>query len=662
MRYHKEKARLARAAAQHPYLGGNFAPVTRVYPLTPCEWEGHIPDEFIGGQYVRNGGNPVTNDDLARDAHWFDGDGMLTGVSFRRIPGNNDDGPNRVQPEFVNQYVLTDLFLAAITTPSLRRPILPSIATLINPLCSLLMVVGQIFRTVLHVFLSRLWGAQQAIERISVANTAIVYHDGRALATCESGPPMRVTLPELGTVGWFDGVHAEGEPEPAIGQSGFAVNGLFGSMKEYTTAHPRVDPVSLELMLFHSSFVPPYVLYSIIPSDDPRSDRMGLHPLFSIPVPGVTLPKMMHDFGVSTRYTVILDLPLSLDPLNLARNKAFVSYDPKGPTRFGVFPRRFPEGVEWFETSACCIFHTANTWDEVLDWTPQGTPREFAVNMLVCRLTSAALMFTAGNVAMLPGPVESSSSAVDFDFEEEDQCRLYYYRFDMPNRCISHQWALSAIPFEFSSVRDDRAMSNARYVYGCASGSSFGAALGRAAKLDSLLKVDALTLIERGRKNPPASVTGCVDTRTAAEVLHSSDPNDPIQLFAMPSGWYAQEPRFVPRAKGTREDDGWLVFYVFDESQLEADGHAPEDAYSELWILDAKNMRDVVARIFLPQRVPYGFHGGWFREDQIQRQRPVLTTRSVPEAGTYQGPRNVLLRGLFSAWMPLRETMMWWLA
>lgn len=53
-------------------------------PLTPCTYTGTIPSGLSGGEYVRNGGNPVTNEDLGRDAHWFAGDGMLCGVAFTR--------------------------------------------------------------------------------------------------------------------------------------------------------------------------------------------------------------------------------------------------------------------------------------------------------------------------------------------------------------------------------------------------------------------------------------------------------------------------------------------------------------------------------------------------------------------------------------------------
>ena len=215
------------------YLSGNFAPVQQVLPLTPCSYSGSIPKELAGGEYVRNGGNPAANEVLGRDAHWFDGDGMLSGVSFPR-PGEE----GAIRPEFVNQYVLTDVFLSSMALPDLRTPMLPSIATLVNPMSSLINIVLRILRTVALVILSHLPGSQAVIKRISVANTALLYHDGRALATCESGPPMRISLPGLETVGWFNGKTAEGEFEEVVGPGfGGSGNSLLSFMKEWTTAH-----------------------------------------------------------------------------------------------------------------------------------------------------------------------------------------------------------------------------------------------------------------------------------------------------------------------------------------------------------------------------------------------------------------------------------------
>jgi len=106
---------------------------------------------------VRNGGNPVTDEVLGREAHFFDGDGMLAGVSFTLRP----HAAGSVQPEFVNQYILTDLLLSTLSTPSLRRPITPSIATLVNPLTSWLRLLLGTLRTILLVILSRLPGSEQ---------------------------------------------------------------------------------------------------------------------------------------------------------------------------------------------------------------------------------------------------------------------------------------------------------------------------------------------------------------------------------------------------------------------------------------------------------------------------------------------------------------------
>jgi carotenoid cleavage dioxygenase-like enzyme len=641
----------SRSNNPHPYLHGNFAPIHRVVPLTPCPYTGEIPDVLAGGEYVRNGGNPVTNEDLGRDAHWFDGDGMLSGVAFRRVKNG------RIQPEFVNQYILTDAYISTLATPSLRLPILPSIATLVNPASTLFTIILRIFRTILLVILSHLPGSQFAIRRISVANTGILYHDGRALATCESGPPMRIALPGLETVGWYNGKKTEGEPdtEESPGEKfGGGTKGVVGWMKEWTTAHPRIDPVTNELILFHSTFVAPFVHYSIIPSTYKTNFTIPSPRLVSARIPGIKSAKMMHDFGVSLTHTVIMDLPLSLDPLNLTRNEPVVSYDPSGCSRFGVFPRWQPESVRWFETAPCCIFHTANTWDE----TSPITSKTMAVNMLACRLTSASLVFSAGDIAA-PLP---KRAAVE---KEEEQCRLYYFRFNLgsstESNTITQQWALSAIPFEFPSIRDDVSMTNAKYVYGCSvSGSTFGAALGRAVKIDSLVKINAHALIARGICDPPTSVSGCVDRRSVSEILASNDPHDPIQIFKLPPMVYAQESRFVPRVNGVSEDDGWILSYVFDESQLDDFGNAPSRAKSELWIIDASDMKTIVARIVLPQRVPYGLHGNWFSEEEIVNQRPIETIRHLPLAKikTFDGPE---VQEFTSIWIEMWVVVRRWL-
>ncbi|KAH7126571.1 carotenoid oxygenase [Dendryphion nanum] len=613
---------------------------------------------------------------------------MLAGVLFQRLSSN----PEHVVPHFVNQYILTDVSISAFETKSLQTPILPSITTLVNPLASLAVIILRIFRSVLLVLLSHISTSRQSITRISVANTSILYHDGRALATCESGPPIRIQLPGLETVGWFNGNRVDGESISNgnnVQEEAFGGTGLISWMKEWTTGHPKVDTRTGEMILFHCNFIAPYVHYSVLPPTKLQPIGTKGTKLINAPVPGCSGGKMMHDFGVSLQHTVILDLPLSLTPFNMLKNQPIVSYNPELPSRFGVFPRRRPDLIKWFETTGCCIFHTANTWDE---YDQLGNPA--AVSMLTCRLTSASLVFSAGNLQPPPNPIRRKpkargrrslfvrydgddiidSSILDLEkqpsteqtpllsqpspftptsagkppappiSDDEEQCRLYYYRFllgtTLGNPIISHQFALSVMPFEFPALNPAYEMSSAQYIYGCSTqNESFGAALGKATKIDVLVKVDVKTLLARAEVNPPENIIGCVDNRTISQIIRESenqDPapenevGDPITVFTMPNGWYAQEPRFVARTAAESEDDGYLLFYAFDESQLDKDGECPAEAMSELWILDAKKMRDVVARVRLPQRVPYGLHGCWFSETAIQQQRGVESVRRMP--------------------------------
>ncbi|MBD1911092.1 MULTISPECIES: carotenoid oxygenase family protein [unclassified Leptolyngbya] len=78
--------------------------------------------------------------------------------------------------------------------------------------------------------------------------------------------------------------------------------------------------------------------------------------------------------------------------------------------------------------------------------------------------------------------------------------------------------------------------------------------------------------------------------------------DDSAQTHAFGAGRYGGEGVFVPRPGAIAEDDGWLMTFVHDEIQNA----------SELVIINTQAMTDApVARILMPQRVPYGFHGTW---------------------------------------------------
>ena len=79
------------------------------------------------------------------------------------------------------------------------------------------------------------------------------------------------------------------------------------------------------------------------------------------------------------------------------------------------------------------------------------------------------------------------------------------------------------------------------------------------------------------------------------------------QIHQLGESRYCGEPVFAPRPGGIGEDDGWLLIFVHDEGTNQ----------SELLILDAQNLEAApVARVLIPQRVPYGFHGAWVSQAQ----------------------------------------------
>lgn len=128
------------------------------------------------------------------------------------------------------RFIRTDVFLQTYKL-NLRRPLLPSISTMVSPGTSLLKMFLVVTRTFFYFVLSLF--SDSPLKRISVANTSVMWWDGYALATCESGPPMQVSLPGLSTVGWW--------PVGTSTMNGNTytspIQGLRGFFDEWTTAH-----------------------------------------------------------------------------------------------------------------------------------------------------------------------------------------------------------------------------------------------------------------------------------------------------------------------------------------------------------------------------------------------------------------------------------------
>jgi carotenoid cleavage dioxygenase len=165
------------------------------------------------------------------------------------------------------------------------------------------------------------------------ANTHVIAHAGRILALVESSFPTEVTR-ELDTVGCYD---------------------FDGKLRTAMTAHPKICPVTGELHFFGYGFMPPFLTYH-------RASAEGaLVQSEVIDVPG---PTMIHDFAITERHVIFMDLPVCFDlELGLQGTMPFRWNDDYG-ARVGVMPRGGAGGdVRWYEIDPCYVFHPLNAYE-----------------------------------------------------------------------------------------------------------------------------------------------------------------------------------------------------------------------------------------------------------------------------------------------------------
>ena len=336
--------------------------------------------------------------------------------------------------------------------------------------------------------------------RAAVANTHVVNHAGKTLALVESSLPYEITN-DLQTVGAYD---------------------FGGKLVDSMTAHPKICPTTGELHFFgYGNIFEPHVTYH-------RADAAGeLVINRPVQVPALT---MMHDFAMTARHVVFMDLPIVFS-LEAAISGAGMPYrwDDNYGARLGVLRRDDPFGeIRWFDIDPCYVFHVANAYDGA-----DGKSIELQ--------------------AVRYSELWRNDGGFDADGLQ------WSWTINLADGTVSER-QLDDRAVEFPRIDDRLAGLPARYGVSVAG--------------DRLVRHD-------------------LGTGTAVEHVFGT--------ATAPGG--PGEAVFVPSASGPAdESNGWYLGYVYDPAR---DG-------SDLVILDASDFGGAeVARIKLPHRVPYGFHGNW---------------------------------------------------
>ena len=183
-----------------------------------------------------------------------------------------------------------------------------------------------------------------------------------------------------------------------------------------------------------------------------------------------------------------------------------------------------------------------------------------------CRMNSVSLDGIDSNKAIGP----ETPRMVNKDAQQH----LHRWRFNMVTGAVKEE-TLDDAASDFPRVNDSLVGYKAQFGYTARFGSDDGMP-----KADAIIKYDLAT---------------------GKNVAHDHG-----------KGRFSGEGVFVPRLGTTAEDDGWIVCYVFDEGT----------GGSEFVVINAQDFAaPPVARVSLPQRVPYGFHGAWIGDEMMSTQR-----------------------------------------
>jgi carotenoid cleavage dioxygenase len=275
-----------------PVLQGAFEP-------WPCEGEiydlvveGTVPAD-LRGTFYRNGPNPQFV--LNEQHHHFDGDGMIHAFEF-------SDQAIR----YYNKWVRTERF-------ALER------------------AAG---RSLFGGMVNRWQDPSVKGRSGNVANTNVIWHAGRLLALFEAGLPIEIDPLTLETIGPWT---------------------FNGALDRPMTAHPKIDPVTGDLLFYSYVFGASRELVFY------RANNQGtIIEKRVIPTPYIS---MIHDFAMTENFVIFPVFPLTIDMEKARKGEPPIAWQPQLGTHFIFVPRNGDQDIQIFETDACFAFHFMNAYE-----------------------------------------------------------------------------------------------------------------------------------------------------------------------------------------------------------------------------------------------------------------------------------------------------------
>jgi carotenoid cleavage dioxygenase-like enzyme len=359
------------------------------------------------------------------------------------------------------------------------------------------------------------------------SNTDVLFYNGELMTLWyNAGHPYKLDAETLATKGHY---HLDGRDQLRM------------------SAHSKMDWDTGELLFWDYGDEPPFMTFGVADANGKLVHEVD------IDIPG---PRLPHDFGFTTRYAILHDLPFFHDMEVLRRHKQRVlTFHRDIPARFGIIPRRGQSHeIRWFECQPCYVLHVTNCWEEG-DW----------VVMDGCR-----------SLNPMPGSQPGDGELASMLAYMRLEANAYRWRFNMLTGEV-REGDIDDLNTEFNKSNGLFHGVKSKYSY---------------------------------HQRIPLLHEGGHTLRFTGLVKYNNDTGSREEWSYGP-GVFGSEAVFAPRVGADRsgpEDDGYVITLVTDSTTWQSD----------CLVFDATDIESgPVCRVRMPHRVPSGFHATWARGEDI---------------------------------------------